>query len=44
MATKTYRAVQVSAPGKLELVERDLIEPSAGAVRIRVEACGAPRK
>src|SRR6478609_6492402 len=40
MATKTYRAVQVSKPGKLELVERELTSPPRGKVRIRVEACG----
>lgn len=35
------RAVQVSQPnGPLELVERDVPEPGAGAVRIKVEACG----
>lgn len=35
------RAVQVSRPnGPLELVERDIPEPGAGAVRIKVEACG----
>ena len=35
------RAVQVSyANGPFELVERDLPEPGAGAVRIKVEACG----
>jgi alcohol dehydrogenase/propanol-preferring alcohol dehydrogenase len=35
------RAVQVSQPnGPLELVERDMPEPSAGAVRSKVEACG----
>jgi D-arabinose 1-dehydrogenase-like Zn-dependent alcohol dehydrogenase len=35
------RAVQVSrAKGPLELVERDIPEPLAGAVRIKVEACG----
>ena len=36
----TYRAVQVTAPGKLEVVERELVPPSDGKVRIRVEACG----
>src|SRR4051812_2166051 len=36
----TYRAAQVTAPGKLELVERELTPPSPGTVRIRVEACG----
>lgn len=35
------RAVQVPAPkGKFELVERPIPDPPAGAVRIRVEACG----
>jgi len=35
------RAVQVSrANGPFELVEREVPEPGAGAVRIRVEACG----
>lgn len=35
------RAVQVGRPkGPFELVERELPEPGAGAVRIRVEACG----
>jgi propanol-preferring alcohol dehydrogenase len=36
----TYRAVQVSKPGALELVERELQTPPPGKVRIRVEACG----
>jgi alcohol dehydrogenase, propanol-preferring len=40
MASKTYRAVQVSKPGKLELVERTVVAPPPGKVRIRVEACG----
>ena len=35
------RAVQVAQPkGPLELVERDIPEPGAGAVRIKVQACG----
>ena len=35
------RAVQVSEPnGPLELVEREIPEPGAGWVRIKVEACG----
>jgi alcohol dehydrogenase, propanol-preferring len=38
--TRTYRAVEVSAPGNLQLVERPIVEPGAGQVRIRVEACG----
>jgi alcohol dehydrogenase, propanol-preferring len=38
--TGTYRAVEVSAPGTLQVVERALIEPGAGQVRIRVDACG----
>ena len=37
---KTYRAVQVSQPGRLEVVERELRVPPPGKVRIRVEACG----
>jgi alcohol dehydrogenase, propanol-preferring len=36
----TYRAVEVSAPGKFRLVERPVKAPGAGQVRIRVEACG----
>lgn len=38
--TARYRAMQVSAPGKLELVERPLPQPGRGEVLIRVEACG----
>lgn len=37
---KTYRAMQISRPGLLELVERDTPRPAAGEVLIRVEACG----
>ena len=40
MQSGSYRAVQVSSPGKLELVERVVSEPPPGKVRIRVEACG----
>jgi D-arabinose 1-dehydrogenase-like Zn-dependent alcohol dehydrogenase len=40
MTSTTYRAVQVAAPRKLELVQRELVAPPAGKVRIRVEACG----
>src|SRR5271167_3086173 len=40
MPSLTYRAVQVTKPGKLELVERPITEPPARKVRIRVEACG----
>jgi len=36
----TYRAVQVTSPGKFELVSRPLHNPPTGKVRIRVEACG----
>ena len=35
-----YRAVEVSAPGQLTLVERSFVEPGPGQVRIRVEAAG----
>ena len=38
--TARYRAVEVSAPGTLQGVERSLPEPAAGQVRLRVEACG----
>ena len=34
------RAIQVSkAKGKLELVERDIPNPTTGTVRVKVEAC-----
>jgi alcohol dehydrogenase, propanol-preferring len=36
----TYKAVEVSAPGELRVVERQVSEPGPGQVRIRVEACG----
>src|SRR5215467_11635522 len=36
----TYKAVQVSALGSLQVVERPVTEPAAGQIRIRVEACG----
>jgi len=37
---RTYRAVQVTKPGNLEVVEREVTTPGPGQVRIRVEACG----
>jgi D-arabinose 1-dehydrogenase-like Zn-dependent alcohol dehydrogenase len=38
---KKMRAVQIPQPkAPLEVVERDIPEPSAGTVRIKVEACG----
>ena len=36
----TYKAVEVTSPGKFNLVEREVIEPKSGQVRIRVQACG----
>ena len=37
----TMKAAQVSKPnGDWELVERDIPEPDAGQVRVKVEACG----
>jgi propanol-preferring alcohol dehydrogenase len=36
----TYKAVEVSDPGVLRVVERPISEPGPGQVRIRVEACG----
>jgi alcohol dehydrogenase len=38
--TKTYRAMQATRPGVLELVERKIPQPAAGEVLIAVEACG----
>src|SRR5882757_5297899 len=38
--TSTYKAAEVSAPGALRVVERQVPEPGPGQVRIRVEACG----
>src|SRR5271156_2428380 len=40
-SVSTYRAVQVVSPGKLELTDNPLLDPPAGHVPIRVEACGA---
>lgn len=37
---QTYRAMQVTTPGTLELVERDVPTPGRGDVLIAVEACG----
>ena len=37
----TMRVVQVSRPnGPFEIVERQISEPGAGSVRIRLQACG----
>ena len=36
----TYKAVEVSAPGVLRVVERPMSEPGPGQIRMRVEACG----
>ena len=38
--SRTYKAVQATQPGKLEVVERSFVERAFGQVRIRVEACG----
>ena len=38
--TETYRAMQVTTPGMLELVERDVPAPGQGEAQIAVEACG----
>ena len=38
--SRTFKAVRVTRPGKFEVVERSIIEPDFGQVRIRVEACG----
>jgi propanol-preferring alcohol dehydrogenase len=36
----TYKAVEVSEPGVLRVIERPVSEAGPGQVRIRVEACG----
>jgi alcohol dehydrogenase, propanol-preferring len=36
----TYRAFQVTGQRQFELVERDVVEPEPGHVRVRVLACG----
>lgn len=36
----TYRAMQITTSGTLELIERPIPEPAAGEVLIAVEACG----
>jgi len=36
----SYRVVQVTKRGKLEIAERPFVDPRPGQVRIRVEACG----
>ncbi|MDT5168724.1 MAG: alcohol dehydrogenase, propanol-preferring, partial [Mycobacterium sp.] len=35
-----YRAFQVTGQRQFELVERELLEPDPGHVRLRVQACG----
>ena len=37
---RTYRAVEVTRPAVLNLVERTASDPAPGEVRIQVEACG----
>src|SRR5438045_8382572 len=39
--SKKIKAAQISKPGgDWELIERDIPEPDAGQVRVKVEACG----
>lgn len=40
MTQTSYKAMQVTRPGILELAHKPLRVPSTGQVRIRVEACG----
>jgi propanol-preferring alcohol dehydrogenase len=40
MNNTTYRAIQVTAPGRLELAQKPLRDPGPDQVRIRVETCG----
>ncbi len=37
---KTFKAMQVTEPGKMELVERPVPVPGYGEVLLKVEACG----
>ena len=37
---KTYKAIEITKPGTFRLVEKPVVGPGAGQVRIRVEACG----
>ncbi|MDR3503369.1 MAG: alcohol dehydrogenase [Legionella sp.] len=37
---KTYKAVEITTPGQLNIVERAVREPGPGQVRLRVEAAG----
>lgn len=37
---KTYKAIEITSPGKLNLVERQIREPGPEQVRLTVEACG----
>jgi alcohol dehydrogenase, propanol-preferring len=36
----TYKAIEVTTPGAFRAIERSLVNPGPGQVRIRVEACG----
>ncbi|HEY4021699.1 MAG TPA: alcohol dehydrogenase [Pseudonocardiaceae bacterium] len=36
----TYQALQVTGVHNFELVDRELVDPTPGQVRIRIEACG----
>ncbi len=40
MKGNTYKAMQVTRPGELEMVEREIPTPGVGEVLVRVEACG----
>jgi D-arabinose 1-dehydrogenase-like Zn-dependent alcohol dehydrogenase len=37
---KTYKAVEITTPGQLNIVERPVRDPGPGQVRLRVEAAG----
>jgi D-arabinose 1-dehydrogenase-like Zn-dependent alcohol dehydrogenase len=38
---RTYRAYQVTGQHQFELVDRNIVEPEPGHVRVRVLSCGA---
>jgi Zn-dependent alcohol dehydrogenase len=37
---KTYKAIEITRPGQLNLVEKEFREPGAGEVRLKVKAAG----
>ena len=38
---KTYKAIEITSPGQLNLVEKEFRDPGPGQVRLKVEAAEA---